>query len=780
MNTRETDYSGYYAMNQIRKYKGVDVGGARRGDPLPERVHRQDKDSEVREQNAGSGPSPDRQGIHGGLKSQKSVNSDRRINPDVTGEPPTSGRVAYNPGPDGQQLSDRYNIDFVKAGQADRVQRMEDAFGSQRVRSWAEEGMPVETMGKPRDMEAFRTRQANRSEEIPDDIERQNQASYQRNVYREEEEGPAGNAEAPDIVRQVVSKPGRSLDGEVQREMESKMGGDFSDVQLHTGPEAAAAADSINARAFTVGNHVAFNQGEYNPTSDAGKKVLAHELTHVRQQTGGTVSLLPIEDGNHLPALAHAGESFHLQPKLEVSSPDDPAEKEAEAVADRVVEMDTPEPSVTAQPSDTSEATGGGGAEQAQERIGRAATAESATTSPTESLGKTGVIDSESTVQREAQELDDIDIPEHGSVRERTEAGLDAEVSDLNLRFEATLPETTLLDDGEQHVYVKDSTEIRMWFSEDRYLDPTPRLSVEFSPGLQVDPDQWGYPSVEIHTLWYRPTERDLSLRKDVGRFGIREKAPYVSDIITDEMEEFLFEIFPHAMVIEGYNPYEDPLIEYRLEELFDNMLAMGTGELPELSETSVAAHLTVDEPIERQITDLDPDMLADADVPELDDLDGVHMTLPEGTSSWLTADVSGGLPGDDEPIRIDEVRLDPDEDIRVRGTSGITSNVTVVRISEFTIGHGGDIDMDYQLLTEQIEGFRNNIEGIQAGLEGSIPDDSVYEEPIDEELREALMDPFIEEELEPMLHQLLIENRHAVPQVDLVDALGIPTMCLD
>ena len=59
---------------------------------------------------------------------------------------------------------------------------------------------------------------------------------------------------------------------------------------------AAAACESINARAFTVGNHIAFNSGEYDPSSPEGQHVLAHELAHVRQQNQGAVSMLPQED----------------------------------------------------------------------------------------------------------------------------------------------------------------------------------------------------------------------------------------------------------------------------------------------------------------------------------------------------------------------------------------------------------------------------------------------------------------------------------------------------
>lgn len=257
-----------------------------------------------------------------------------------------AGTVTYDPGPDRARLSDRYGM-AVYDGEGRKLQRLENEFGETRVQRWADEGMTVRTMGKPQDMQTFRQRQEGRPEAVPTDIERRNEASAQRSADAARDDGPAGDGGAPDSVRDVVSSPGRSMDESVQREMEDKMGGSFEDVQLHTGPKAAEAADSINARAFTVGNHVAFNSGEYNPDSDSGKKVLAHELTHVRQQTDGRVSLLPkagVEHPGIDPAeggvIQRRGHEMIVQPKLEVSSPNDPAEREAERVAEQVMEMD--------------------------------------------------------------------------------------------------------------------------------------------------------------------------------------------------------------------------------------------------------------------------------------------------------------------------------------------------------------------------------------------------------------------------------------------------------
>jgi hypothetical protein len=236
--------------------------------------------------------------------------------------------VTYDPGPDQAGVSERYGIE-AGDGRATRLQRLEAEFGSDRVKRWADEGMPVEAMGKPRDMRAFREGQAAESGNAG-----QEAGTGDRNGGRAGGDSEQAGTSPAEAVGNVVSSSGTSLDEGVQQEMEAKMGGDFSDVQVHTGSDAAAAADTINTRAFTVGNDVAFNKGEYQPCTEDGNKVLAHELAHVRQQTEGTVSLLSKANAEH------PGTGVHVQPKLEVSSPDDPAEREAERIAEKVVRMD--------------------------------------------------------------------------------------------------------------------------------------------------------------------------------------------------------------------------------------------------------------------------------------------------------------------------------------------------------------------------------------------------------------------------------------------------------
>jgi hypothetical protein len=67
---------------------------------------------------------------------------------------------------------------------------------------------------------------------------------------------------------------------------ESRMGHDFSGVRIHAGTQAVDTAQSVQARAFTLGNNIVFNKGQYSPNNLEGKKLLAHELTHVVQQSG--------------------------------------------------------------------------------------------------------------------------------------------------------------------------------------------------------------------------------------------------------------------------------------------------------------------------------------------------------------------------------------------------------------------------------------------------------------------------------------------------------------
>jgi hypothetical protein len=84
-----------------------------------------------------------------------------------------------------------------------------------------------------------------------------------------------------------INGKGAALPKADQQFFSARMGYDFSSVRVHTGNEAAASAKEVHAKAYTVGNNIVFNESEYNTTSTEGKQLLAHELTHTVQQTGG-------------------------------------------------------------------------------------------------------------------------------------------------------------------------------------------------------------------------------------------------------------------------------------------------------------------------------------------------------------------------------------------------------------------------------------------------------------------------------------------------------------
>jgi hypothetical protein len=170
--------------------------------------------------------------------------------------------------------------------------------------------------------------------------ERQSSASQiHRSLTAWRKESGAGGGGAAQA--QIPKAGGAPLGADVRKSMEGRLGADLSNVKVHTGGDAAGAAEGLQARAFTVGEDVHFGAGQFAPGTKEGDRLLAHELTHVVQgqrsgiqrkaddgaQGGGGKS----DAGEHKDG--GAGGADH-----EVSQPGDPAEHEADAVADNVAE----------------------------------------------------------------------------------------------------------------------------------------------------------------------------------------------------------------------------------------------------------------------------------------------------------------------------------------------------------------------------------------------------------------------------------------------------------
>jgi hypothetical protein len=117
----------------------------------------------------------------------------------------------------------------------------------------------------------------------------------------------------PPLVQEVLRTPGQPLDASSRAYFEPRFGQDFSGVRVHTDARAAQSARAVDALAYTVGQHIVFDAGQYAPGTPDGRRLLAHELAHVVQQ-GPVVGMV-----------------------RQVSRPTDPLERAAEALGEAVV-----------------------------------------------------------------------------------------------------------------------------------------------------------------------------------------------------------------------------------------------------------------------------------------------------------------------------------------------------------------------------------------------------------------------------------------------------------
>ena len=129
-----------------------------------------------------------------------------------------------------------------------------------------------------------------------------------------DENGVAAGAE--DAVASAAGSAGSALPDTLMRKFESSLGTDLSSVRVHTGGASAQAAEAVGARAYTMGQDIHFGAGQLDAASPGGQHLIAHEVAHTVQQRGGSPT---------------------RQNKLNVSSPFDAAEHEADRAADAMV-----------------------------------------------------------------------------------------------------------------------------------------------------------------------------------------------------------------------------------------------------------------------------------------------------------------------------------------------------------------------------------------------------------------------------------------------------------
>jgi hypothetical protein len=103
----------------------------------------------------------------------------------------------------------------------------------------------------------------------------------------------------PASVDNVLAGPGSPLNSMLRQDMEQRFGHDFSRVQVHCGKAAERSAQDVNAQAYTIGQHIVFGAGRFAPETHQGRRLIAHELTHVAQQSGGNGVRAGENNGKH-------------------------------------------------------------------------------------------------------------------------------------------------------------------------------------------------------------------------------------------------------------------------------------------------------------------------------------------------------------------------------------------------------------------------------------------------------------------------------------------------
>jgi len=156
-------------------------------------------------------------------------------------------------------------------------------------------------------------------------------------LIRKRDDGGAGrvSSAATPTVTDALRSGGQPLDGDTRDFMESRFGHDFGQVRVHADSRASDSARAVNAKAYTVGRELVFQAGHYRPETDLGKRLLAHELTHVAQQRGVDPGLT----GNALDS------------ELALSQPGDRAEQEADRGAEAIASGVSFKPSVRITPN---------------------------------------------------------------------------------------------------------------------------------------------------------------------------------------------------------------------------------------------------------------------------------------------------------------------------------------------------------------------------------------------------------------------------------------------
>lgn len=171
-----------------------------------------------------------------------------------------------------------------------KIQRMEEEEAQPKLqRQEEEEAQPK--LRRQEEEEAQPKLQLQEEEEAQPKLQRQEEEAQPKLQLQEEEEAvqakAQGNQASPALQQRLAENKGKGhpLPRQVRNNMENAFEADLGGVRIHTDQEAVQMNENLGAQAFTHGQDVYFNEGKFSPESKSGKHLLAHELTHVVQQS---------------------------------------------------------------------------------------------------------------------------------------------------------------------------------------------------------------------------------------------------------------------------------------------------------------------------------------------------------------------------------------------------------------------------------------------------------------------------------------------------------------
>lgn len=149
-----------------------------------------------------------------------------------------------------------------------------------------EEEKPIQKAEKKEEDKPIQKAEAEESNDVQPKHEEEEKNEHPPIMHKKKE--GTGTDKSSDIAERIKKTKGKGqpMSEKTARQMEQAFGADFQNVTIHTDEQSASLNKDMHSVAFTNGSDIYFAEGQYNPDSSSGKTLLAHELTHVIQQTG--------------------------------------------------------------------------------------------------------------------------------------------------------------------------------------------------------------------------------------------------------------------------------------------------------------------------------------------------------------------------------------------------------------------------------------------------------------------------------------------------------------